>query len=229
MKYMGSKNRIAKHILPIILRDRKEGQWYIEPFCGGCNLIDKVTGNRMASDSHFELIEMFRAFQQGWLPPSKVSEDDYQQIKRTVGVPHLKGYVGFSMSFGAKWFRGYARDPSGGKGCYSTNAYNNAVKQIPFIKDIDFYHGSYDTFDNYPPNSIIYCDPPYRGTAKYREHLDYEHFYQWCRDMKALGHTLFVSEYNMPEDFTCVWEKPVTVNLNNQTKAVKAIERLYTL
>lgn len=69
MKYMGSKNRIAKYILPIILKERKEGQWYIEPFCGGCNLIDKVTGNRMASDSHFELIEMFRALQQGWLPP----------------------------------------------------------------------------------------------------------------------------------------------------------------
>jgi len=26
MKYLGSKNRIAKHLLPIILKDRKEGQ-----------------------------------------------------------------------------------------------------------------------------------------------------------------------------------------------------------
>ena len=38
MKYMGSKNRIAKYILPIILKDRLEGQWYVEPFCGGCNI-----------------------------------------------------------------------------------------------------------------------------------------------------------------------------------------------
>lgn len=35
MKYMGSKNRIAKEILPIILRDRKPNQWYVEPFVGG--------------------------------------------------------------------------------------------------------------------------------------------------------------------------------------------------
>ena len=38
MKYMGSKNRIAKYILPIILKDRKEGQWYVEPFVGGANM-----------------------------------------------------------------------------------------------------------------------------------------------------------------------------------------------
>ena len=133
------------------------------------------------------------------------------------------------MSFGAKWFGGYARAHDGGKRCFSTEAYNNVVKQVPFIKDIEFYHGSYDTFDNYPPNSIIYCDPPYKNTTKYKELLDYEHFYNWCRSMKALGHTVFVSEYTMPDDFICIWEKPVTVNLTNQTKAVKATERLYTL
>ena len=42
MVYMGSKNRIAKEILPIILKDRVKGQWYVEPFVGGCNMIDKV-------------------------------------------------------------------------------------------------------------------------------------------------------------------------------------------
>lgn len=52
MKYMGSKNRIAKYILPIILKDRKECQWYVEPFVGGCNTIDKVVGNRIGSDIH---------------------------------------------------------------------------------------------------------------------------------------------------------------------------------
>ena len=32
MKYMGSKARIAKHILPIMLKHRKEGQWAV-PDC----------------------------------------------------------------------------------------------------------------------------------------------------------------------------------------------------
>ena len=32
MKYMGSKRRIAKHILPIMLANRTEGQYFVEPF-----------------------------------------------------------------------------------------------------------------------------------------------------------------------------------------------------
>lgn len=43
---MGSKSRIAKEILSVMLPYRKN--WYVEPFCGGCNVIDKVDGNRIA-------------------------------------------------------------------------------------------------------------------------------------------------------------------------------------
>ena len=56
MKYMGSKARHAKEMLPIILKDRKEGQWYVEPFVGGCNMIDKVNGNRLES---FQSVQKF--------------------------------------------------------------------------------------------------------------------------------------------------------------------------
>jgi len=38
MKYTGSKRRVAKEILPIILKDRQLNQWYVEPFVGGGNL-----------------------------------------------------------------------------------------------------------------------------------------------------------------------------------------------
>lgn len=69
MKYMGSKNRIAKHILPIILQDRKDGQWYVEPFVGGANMIDKVEGNRIGNDIHSYLIALHKAIQLGWKPP----------------------------------------------------------------------------------------------------------------------------------------------------------------
>ena len=50
VKYMGSKSRHAKDILPIILKYRKKDQWYVEPFVGGGNMIDKVNGNRMGAD-----------------------------------------------------------------------------------------------------------------------------------------------------------------------------------
>ena len=44
MKYMGSKNRIAKHLLPIMLAECEKhniNKW-VEPFVGGANMIDKV-------------------------------------------------------------------------------------------------------------------------------------------------------------------------------------------
>jgi hypothetical protein len=46
MIYLGGKTRIAKEILPLILADRKEGQYFVEPFCGGCNVTANVPGNR---------------------------------------------------------------------------------------------------------------------------------------------------------------------------------------
>ena len=44
MKYMGSKNRIAKHLIPIMIAEAdKHGiTTWVEPFVGGANLIDKV-------------------------------------------------------------------------------------------------------------------------------------------------------------------------------------------
>ena len=45
MVYMGSKNRIAKELIPIITKDLKPNQWYVEPFVGGANMIDKIEHN----------------------------------------------------------------------------------------------------------------------------------------------------------------------------------------
>ena len=44
MKYMGSKNRIAKHILPIMLAEAEKHNitTWVEPFVGGGGMIDKV-------------------------------------------------------------------------------------------------------------------------------------------------------------------------------------------
>ena len=57
MKYMGSKNRIAKYILPIMLAERKPDQWCVEPFVGGANMIDKVQGKRIGADINPYLID----------------------------------------------------------------------------------------------------------------------------------------------------------------------------
>ena len=77
MRYLGSKNRIASKLLPIILKDRKPGQYYVELFCGGCNMIDKVENPRIAADVNPLLISMWKDFQAGRIFPSSISRADY--------------------------------------------------------------------------------------------------------------------------------------------------------
>ena len=44
MKYMGSKQRIAKDIVPIMQKciDENNIERFVDLFCGGCNIIDKI-------------------------------------------------------------------------------------------------------------------------------------------------------------------------------------------
>ena len=54
MKYMGSKAKVARYIVPIIQEqiERSGYETYLEPFCGGCNVIDKIEApQRIASQS----------------------------------------------------------------------------------------------------------------------------------------------------------------------------------
>jgi len=51
MKYMGSKSKISVELKAIFDLNRTSlNQYYVEPFCGGCNMIDKIKGNRIAAE-----------------------------------------------------------------------------------------------------------------------------------------------------------------------------------
>lgn len=230
MRYMGSKRRIAKHILPIMLEKRLEGQCWVEPFVGGANLIDKVGGWRIGNDNNFYLIELFKAIQNGWIPPNECSEEEYYHIKRNKDnyPPCLVGFIGFGCSFGGAFMRGYARSKKTRN--YCIGAKNNILKQKENIIGVQFHHGDYKEL-NIPNKSLIYCDPPYENTEKYStsESFNHKEFWQWCRNKKSEGHTVFVSEYNAPDDFECVKEIEITVNLDARVEAKKKVEKLFTI
>ena len=237
MKYMGSKNRIAKHILPIMLAERTSGdQYWVEPFVGGANMIDKVTGNRIGADANKYVIALLIALRDGWVPPL-YTEEEYLNIKRSLDPTqnsrfypdHVVGYAATQLSFGSVWFSAFRRDSLGIRN-YAQEACRNVAKQAPKLQGITFTHTLYETLQ-IPPNSIIYCDPPYENTTKYKNAGEFDHpqFWDWCRKQKSLGHTIFVSEYRAPADFTCVWEKSVSSSLRSSGSYKKAIEKLFTL
>lgn len=74
---------------------------------------------------------------------------------------------------------------------------------------------SNDSYDNIiiRPNSVIYCDIPYKNTACYKTgDFDYEKFYNWCEKQTV---PVYISEYSMPEDrFEIVAEKQITRKLS---------------
>ena len=230
MKYMGSKARHAKEILPLILANRKEGQYYIEPFVGGANVIDKVDGNRIGADLNPFVISIYKKLQEGWTPPQELTEETYRELKdhKEDWPPYLVGYAGFQLSYGGKWFGGYRRDKEG-KRNYAMEAYNNTIKQAPGLMGVEFHAGAYDELV-IPDGSIIYCDPPYANTTKYKDkNFDHNKFWKWCEDMTNKGHQVFVSEYAAPDHWTCIWEKGTNSSLTKQTGSKKAIERLFVL
>ncbi len=230
MKYMGSKARIAKHILPIILKDRKPDQWYVEPFVGGANMIDKVDGNRIGADSNKHLIALLNEMSKSNYSSPYVTKQQFELVKEN--KVHYDdwyvGFVGFQLSFSAMWFGSYRRDNQGVRD-YASEAKRNVDKQAKKIKGCKFVASDY--FDlEIPKESVIYCDPPYEGTAKYKAVDDFNHdlFWQWCRDKVKEGHQVFISEYNAPDDFTCVWQRELNVSVSKNGKHKRAIEKLFT-
>lgn len=236
MKYVGSKNRLSKDLAPIIqsyITNETEG--YLEPFVGGANMIDKIKCNkRIGTDNHKYLIAVLKKLSEGWTPPEDITEEKYKDIQNNKeGYPdYLVGYVGFQLSYGGKWFGGYRRDKVG-KRNYSLEAYKNTIKQIPNLKNIqfevfDFRDIPLDKIKNY----VIYCDIPYRDTTKYSTGgFPYEEFYEWVKKA-SVNNTVLISEYNMPDEFECIWQKETKTLLDsNKEKSDDKnirIEKLFT-
>lgn len=230
MKYVGSKERHAKEIIPIILEGRTEGQLYVEPFIGGASIISKVKGNRIGADAHPFIVELWKAVRDGWIPPTSVSEEEYRQAKETKELNALTAFIGFGCSYSGKWFGGYARgnDAKGQPRNYADESCRAVLKKAKGLEGCDLRNCTYSDLD-IPENSIIYCDPPYAGTTKYSTgNFNSEEFWEWANSKVQQGHKVFVSEYTAPTDWECVWSKQVNNTLAKHTGSKQGVEKLFT-
>ena len=238
MWYMGSKNRISKHLVPIIQSYVNEDiKGYIEPFVGGANIIDKIQcHNKIGCDVNEELIELLKYVANlNNSIPDMISEEEYNNVKNNKeNYPKwYVGLVGFCSTFGAKYFGGYARskkDKFDGEKSYL--ALKNLNKQRDNLINIKFECCDFRDIKDIS-DYVIYCDPPYRNTTKYKtETFPYKEFYDWCRQMSK-DNIVLISEYWMPDDFECIWEKESKVNFdsnrNPNDDKNKRIEKLFKL
>ena len=232
MRYFGGKQRISKPLTEFLNLQLKEGQPFVDLFCGSCNVISKINANRerIANDKHYYLIEMWKALQNGWEMPDSISEEEYRYIRNNKNEkPYLTGFVGFGCSYSGKWWGGYCR--GGENRNYCLNAKNSTIKKLKGLKNVLFYNEDYKNVE-IPIGSLVYCDIPYRDTTQYCKSevgdFNHEEFYQWVRD-NCDKYDIYISEYkeNVPDDFEIVWEfesKKDIRNKNNERE--KTIEIL---
>jgi DNA adenine methylase len=229
MKYMGSKARIAKHILPVILKNRKEGQCYVEPFVGGANMIDKVDGWRIGADVNPYLIKALLLIRDNpeLIPRnnSEYTKEMYLSARNSDLSNPVDCFAMFNYSFGATFKGSWAKNSRGSD--YVKECVRNVLMQSSRLAGCKLLNISYDKL-GVPNESIIYCDPPYASTFKYKGTDNFNHsiFWQWCREKCKEGHQVFISEYNAPDDFVCVWQKEVNSNANAKATS-RVIEKLF--
>lgn len=228
MQYNGGKAAVAKELANILAEFGKEGITYWEPFVGCANVISRPELSkfkRVGSDSCGCIIAYLKALQGGWLPPENVSEEEYHfwKNKKDEDDP-MVAHVGFGCSFGGKFFGGYARS---GDRNYAKNAYNSAIKQTPFLSNIEFILSGYKEYSEFA--GLIYCDPPYAQTTKVGTgggQFDTEAFWQWTRGKAQKGSLVFVTEFDGPCFAEEIWKKQINDGLRRKDES-KMVERLF--
>lgn len=220
MKYLGGKQRLGKHIAPVLLELWSTGNYkgYLEPFCGSLGVLKQVVpyigGNRVfANDYHPDLIKMWQELQAGTLKMrSSISNEEYEAAKLLESPNGYKAFVGFGMSFGGKYFGGYAmKYLNDKKEDFCQEMINSLTKTRPLIKDVSFMSKDYRTLN--PVGMFIYCDPPYlserfpikyRRDIKYYDEFDSSEFWDIMRNWSKKN-LVVISEMTAPSDFVEIW------------------------
>lgn len=204
---------------------------YWEPFVGGGWILEKMKGGPIyASDANGALIELWRSVVGGWQPPTRVIEFDYRLAKEGHYTAHETAFIAIGCSFGGKWFGGYARDGEGGTRNYAGEASRSLqYKANRFDKSVHFFAADFLTCYVPAYGCLIYCDPPYAGTTGYGNVpiWDVDKFWKRVRLFERRGHVVIVSEYEAPDDFSCVLEIPTKIGMETKSGDKRRVERLF--
>lgn len=242
MRYMGSKSRIAKHIVPIIQSyiDSNETDKYYEPFVGGANIIDKISSeHKCASDLNPYLIALLQHAQNGGEFYESVPKVLYDKARNAVYSGDTSGFddwqignIGFLSSYNGRWFDGgyakpvYEKTKNGTRyRDYYREGKDNLIKQAPLLKGVVFKCLDYK--DAHPHGYVVYCDPPYINSKEYANAttFNYDEFWDKMREWSQ-DNIVLVSEQSAPDDWKAIWSQSVSRSIKTTDKS-RATEKLY--
>lgn len=238
IKYVGSKSRIAKHIVPIIQSyiDQIDASFYLEPFVGGANVIDKIScDKKIGYDINHYLIELLKHRNLIQELPDEITKDEYDAVRKSYQANDGKypdwyiGAVGFLASYNGKFFGGRAgivKTKIGTMRNYYDEAKRNLLSQLPRLNDVIFGESDYRLLDmSQYRHGVIYCDIPYKNTTGYQDSFNHDEFWQWAEECSK-ENIVLVSEQVAPDKWQSVWAKPVKRTLDNASR-IDITEQLY--
>lgn len=224
MTYQGGKQRLGKEIYQIIVERTDLRDVYFEPFCG-------ILGVGKFALSHFkqvlfcdknpDIIKIWKdtSYIPSTTPPSK---EDFLS-----GCIHpLEKYACSYSGISGGGYRPFSIDKYGKKHDFYNRFIKNISQTRKQVKNAVFLE-SKDYSEFKPKGMTIYCDPPYLNNkfkCPYFNDFDHVKFWDtmrlWSRD-----NNVFISEYQAPDDFTCIWEKQLRVVHSGKKR--NKIEKLF--
>lgn len=236
MRYLGSKAKIKNEIIPFLMKHLDGDNEFVDAFMGGANIIASVNyPKKVGIEINKYVVAVWDKIKEcgiSWIPQA-FDEEEYYKVKADYQDKTgnynwaMIGYVGNCLSFGSKWWGGFARFNPKKNEDHVKEAFNGIKKQVDnfeYLTKTTFMYGSYDEY-NYKPNSVIYCDPPYQDTIGYESSFGHEKFWDWCRKMALDGHYVYISEYSAPSDFKCIWRKAVKEQVGKNVN--QKVEKLF--
>lgn len=257
MIYVGSKTRLWGELKSHVLEHIEDVAFYFEPFGGGMNTILKVPDvlPRIACDLDPFAIWFWQALQQGYeIPTLLCTRETYNDAREisdyviqnddTCGLTLQELFEvacwRFLGSFSGRPFDGWVGS-SENVDFYSQRrtsvltqiAECDNFQNVVFLDALD-YRTSMGTVGEAfgGASGIVYCDPPYRnvrikGRRSKLTSFDSNAFWGWAVQVRDV-HYIYVSEYEAPNTFSCIWEKDVPVMLSTRNSNRESVpERLF--
>lgn len=232
MRYQGSKLLEADALADVLqaIVELSGAPRYEELFCGSAAVSREMfrRGVRVDAigDARPALIACYRALRDGtWTPPASLSVEEYKAIRAAhpddTTLEPLAAFALIFCSHGGSWGGGYIHEDtrwsgeqSGGASRFAAaKAHRDLLEMLPFLRRCgSIWCGDYrDRDDDRPPGSVIFADPPYKGTKPYkgRGRFDHEAFWRWAA-ATSRRHFLVVTEDTVPDDWRTAAEVRVS-------------------
>ena len=99
------------------------------------------------------------------------------------------------------------------------------LEQLNRLERLELSNMSFLDYE-YREGDIVYCDPPYEGTADYGSSFDFQEFYDWAI---SRPYQIWFSSYKISDTrFKLVYAKRIRGTLAGSDGAVYNFERIYT-